>query len=325
MLDTRITDAFGIRYPVMSAPMSLHSSGALAGAVTRAGGLGLFGATNPAGAEWLQAQIRLARSLCDGRPFGVGFITHLIPVFPDLFDVALEERVPVVALSFADPAPWAARAKAAGAKVICQVQSVASAEQALAAGADVLVAQGNEAGGHTGRANLMPLLLRLVRDFPQLPVLAAGGIASGGALAAVLAAGADGAWLGTALLATEESDAVSEDYKRRLVAARSEDTRYTGVFDRLDEAAFGIPPWPAGIAGRALVNTLIEQWHGREQELAARLDGVLPAYRQALAARDPDRTAIWAGESVDFVQRIRPVAEVLDEICADAERLLAAR
>ncbi|MFX3658273.1 MAG: NAD(P)H-dependent flavin oxidoreductase [bacterium] len=324
MIDTSVTRTFGIRYPVMSAPMSLHSGGGLAAAVTRAGGLGLFGATNPAGPDWLREQIRIARDGCDGGPFGVGFITHLIPVFPELLDAALDEHVPVMAFSFADPAPWTARAKDAGATVICQVQTVAGAEQAVAAGADVLVAQGNEAGGHTGHANLMPLLLRLVRDHPDLPVLAAGGIASPGALAAVLTAGAAGAWIGTALLATPEAEHVSDAYKQRLIGARSEDTRHTSVFDRLDEAAFGIPPWPDGIAGRAVVNALVEQWHGRERALAAQLDRVLPDYREALASRDPSRTAVWAGESVDFVTRIRPVADVLRDICEGAERRLRA-
>lgn len=322
MIRTRITDMFGLRYPLMSAPMSRHSGGKLAGAVTQAGGLGLFGATNPAGEEWLRGQVAIARAMSGERPFGLGFITHLIAVFPSLFDAAIDERVPVIAFSFADPAPWIPRAKASGATVICQVQSVDGAAQAVAAGTDILVVQGNEAGGHTGRSNLLPLLLRVLRDFPDVPVLAAGGIASGRGLAAVLTSGADGAWLGTALLATHECVDVPDAYKEMLVAARSEQTVFTEVFDILDEAAFGIPPWPERIAGRAIANDLVKEWHGNETRLRAELSKILPAYRQALARNDVAKTAVWAGESVDFIDEIRAVADLVKDICDEAERLL---
>lgn len=322
MLKTRITDRFELKYPIMSAPMSRHSGGQLAGAVTQAGGLGLFGATNPAGPDWLRGQIALARTMSGDQPFGVGFITHLIPVFPMLFDLAIEQRVPVIAFSFDDPSPWVTRAKDSGATVLCQVQNIEGAVQAVAAGTDILVVQGNEAGGHTGRSNLMPLLLRVLRDYPDIPVLAAGGIASGGGLAAVLAAGADGAWLGTALIATHECVDVSDSYKKAIVAARSEQTVFTEVFDILDEAAFGIPPWPGHIAGRAIANDSLKEWHGNEASLRAKMSEVLPTYRQSLAEGDIATTAIWAGESVDFVNGIRPVADILQVICRDAEALL---
>ncbi len=241
---------------------------------------------------------------------------------PALFDVAITERVPVIAFSFADPSPWIPRAKDVGSTVICQVQSIDGAAQAMAAGADILVVQGNEAGGHTGRANLMPLLLRVLRDYPDVPVLAAGGIASGAGLAAVLAAGAAGAWLGTALIATPECVEVSEAYKQMIVAARSEQTVFTEVFDILDEATFGIPPWPRPIAGRAVANEFITAWHGREDSLRAKLADVLPLYQESLGKRDVANTAVWAGESVDFVNAIRPVADVVEEICREAECLL---
>lgn len=322
MLETRLTKHFGVEYPIMSAPMSMHSSGPLAAAVSRAGGIGLFGGTHPSGAEWLREQIGVAGAASEGRPFGVGFITHMIPAFPELFDVAVQESVPIIAFSFADPAPYIPRAKDAGATVLCQVQSLAAAEQAVLAGTDMLVVQGNEAGGHTGKAKLMPLLSDVRQRFPDLPVLAAGGIADGRGLAAVLSAGADGAWLGTALLATHECSDVPDAYKQKLVQSRSEDTRYTEVFDILDVAAYGIPPWPDGIAGRTITNEFVEQWHGRESVLSERLEDLLPDYRAAAEARDVDRTAVWAGESVNFIDEVRPVADVLRTICDDAERRL---
>ena len=320
MLVTRITERFGVSIPLMSAPMSLHSGGKLAGATTRAGGVGLFGGINPAGDDWLRAEIDIARRMSGDRPFGVGFITHLIPTFPTLFDVAMEEKVPVITFSFADPSPWIHRAKETVATVICQVQSVEDADIAVAAGADILVVQGNEAGGHTGRANLMPLLTRVISDNPRIPVMAAGGIASGRALAAVLAAGADGAWVGTALLATHECVEVPDDYKKMIVDARSEDTVFTEVFDILDEATFGIPPWPGGIAGRAIRNDFLKEWHGSERRLRENLDEVLADYQRALSENDVNRTAVWAGESVDSVHAVRPVSQVLKAMCDDAER-----
>ncbi len=325
MLNTRITEKFGLRYPVMSAPMSRHSGGQLAGTVTQTGGLGLFGATNPKGDIWLRNQINLAREMSCNRPFGLGFVTHLIPIFPTLYDVAIEERVPVIAFSFADPSPWCSRAKKVGATVICQVQSMEGARQAVAAGTDILVVQGNEAGGHTGRSNLMPLLLRVLREYSDLPVLAAGGIASGAGLAAVLAAGADGAWLGTSLIATPECVEVAQSYKNRIIEAHSEDTIFTKVFDILDEAAFGIPPWPDQIAGRAITNDLVVKWHGKETELRSKIGEVLPLYKYSMRQNDVSKTAVYAGESVDFINAIRPASEVIIDICEEAERLLSLR
>src|SRR3990172_912941 len=194
MLKTRITEMLGVDYPIMSAPMTMHSGGRLAAAVSKAGGIGSFGGIHMnQGPDWLRGEIDHIRSETD-RPFGVGFITNFIPMFEGLFDATIEAKPPIVALSFGDPRSYIGRAKAAGASVMCQVQTFEDAQAAVAAGADVLAAQGNEAGGHTGTMNLLPLLVRVVDAFPDIPVMAAGGISSGRALAAVLAAGADGAW-----------------------------------------------------------------------------------------------------------------------------------
>ena len=189
--------------------MSNHSGGQLAAAVSKTGGLGTFGGTNDFGPAWLREQIALIRSQTD-RPFGVGFITQLIERDPTNFEIVLEEQVPAIVFSFTDPQPWLILAKDAGATTICQVQSAELAELAVRAGADLLLAQGNEAGGHTGQMNLLPLLVDLVERYPDVQVLAAGGITSGRALAAVLAADAHGASLGTAMLATPEAVEVPE-------------------------------------------------------------------------------------------------------------------
>jgi len=324
MLKTLITEMFGLRYPVMSAPMGLHSGGGIAAAVSKAGGLGMFGGTNPAGPDWVREQINLVRGQTN-KPFGIGFITHLNPAFPQLFDVALEEKVPVIAFSFADPQLWLERAKQNGATTICQVQDLAGARQAIAAGTDILVAQGNEAGGHTGTMGLLPLLTTLLDKFPDVPVLAAGGITSGSALAGVLAAGAQGAWIGTAFLATPECVEVPESFKAKIVQSDGEDTVYTEVFDILDPEIFKIPPWPEGIAARTLNNRFAQEWHGREDELRSQLDKVIPAYLEALQRRDPEVCSVMFGQSAGFVESIRPAAEVLKDICEDAERILKQR
>ena len=233
MLQTRLTALLRIRYPIISAPMARMSGGHLAAAVSTAGGLGTFGGVTtaiPTGPDYIREQIRYIRSQTD-QPFGVGFITQFLPLAPQNFETVLEEKVPVVLFSFADPRPWVRRAKERGALTICQVQTLQAARIAVAAGADILAAQGNEAGGHTGAMHLLPFLVQLVEEFPAIPVIAAGGIANGRSLAAVLAAGAEGAWVGTAFVATQENMEVPEIHKTRIVQLGGEDTVYTEVMD----------------------------------------------------------------------------------------------
>ena len=327
MLKTRITELFGIRYPIISAPMVRYSGGSLAAAVSSAGGLGTFGAAspnNPVAPDYVRAQIRHIRAQTD-QPFGVGFITHGIPVSPQSFEVVLEEEVPVVLFSFADPQPWLSRAKQCGAVTVCQVQTIEAARVAAAAGADVLVAQGNEAGGHTGTMNLLPFLVRLIEEFPGLPIVAAGGIATGRSLAAVLTAGAEGAWMGTAFLATREAHEVSEAHKELIVQSNAEETIYTQVFDIINTAMSNGLPWPRGIAARGYNNEFAQEWHGRENALRDRLDQIIPGYAEARQRRDLHTAPAYFGESASFVHAIRTAEEVLGSICEEAERLLRQR
>lgn len=327
MLKTRITELLGIRYPIISAPMVRFSGADLAVAVSSAGGLGTFGASSPsrtASPEYVREQIRLVRSRTD-RPFGVGFITQAIPLYPENFEIVLEERVPVVLFSFADPRPWLMRAKESGAITVCQVQTVEAAENAVDAGADVLVAQGNESGGHTGTMNLLPFLVRLIDAFPRVPVIASGGIATARSLAAVLAAGGEGAWIGTAFLATHEATEVADALKELIVKSSAEDTIYTPVFDMVAFARFKGVPWPAGIAARVLNNDFTREWHGREPALQDRLDQLLPAYADAAKRGDRRIIASFFGESASFVHDIRNAGDVLREICDGAESLLRRR
>ena len=316
MLKTRFTDLLGLDLPVMSAPMSNHSGGNLAAAVSEAGGLGAFGGTNDFGPEWMREQIAYVRSRTD-RPFGAGFITQLLEYNPANFDIALEERVQVVVFSFADPGPWLRRAKDAGALAICQVQSLDLAQQSVDAGADVLLAQGNEAGGHTGQMNLLPLLVALVERYPDMPALAAGGITTGRALAGVLGAGADGASLGTAVLATPEAVEVPDAFKERIVLSDGQDTTFTRVYDLL-----GARPWPEGIAGRVYRNRLVREWDEKDAEILAHREELASDVAAARAAHDTELSAVYMGQGASHIDRIRPVAEVVRDICLDAEKIL---
>ncbi len=319
MIHTRFTDRLNITQPLMSAPMSNHSGGRLAAAVSRFGGLGSFGGSNDFGPDWMRQQIAYIRAQTD-RPFGVGFITHLIPANPENFYIALEGQAAAVVFSFSDPHPWVDRAKRAGAVTICQVQSWEGAQEAVDAGADVLVAQGNEAGGHTGEMNLLPLLTGLVERFPNLPVLAAGGIATGRALAAVLTAGAEGASVGTALLATPEAVEVPQAFKELIVLADGQDTAYTRLYDLL-----GNSPWPPGIAGRVYRNRLVQEWDGREAEVMQLREELASDVAAARARHDPEIASVYMGQGASSVNAIRPAAQVLEDICAQAENILQSR
>jgi nitronate monooxygenase len=320
MWATRFTEMFGLEHPIMSAPMAAHSGGTLAAAVTSAGGLGAFGGLNPGHPpSWIDEQVRHVRSVTSG-PVAVGFITAFLPFTEELLDVAVAARPDAVALSFGDPAPWARRVKDADIKLICQVQTLGSAEAAMAAGTDVLVVQGTEAGGHTGTMGLLPLLGEVVDRWPDVPVLAAGGIGDGRALAAVMAAGADGAWLGTALLATPEAVEVDQQYKQMIVDSDGSDTVLTKVYD----IASGLP-WPEAIQDRVRRNEFVDRWTGRESELADHRDDPDVAAASAPTEFDAATHPVRYGQAAGAVDRIRPAAEVVRSISDDAARLLRSR
>ncbi len=322
MLRTRFTEMFGLAYPLMSAPMALHSGGTLAGAVSAAGALGSFGGVHTSGdPEWIHSEVAKVRARTD-RPFAIGFITDFIPFVEPLFEAALVEQPSLIALSFGDPTPWVERCKAAGCRVACQVQTQAHADLAVAAGADLLVAQGTEAGGHTGSMAMLPLLAAVAERHPGTPLLAAGGIGDGRTLAAALTAGADGAWMGTAFLATPEAIEVDDAYKELVVASDGTDTVFTHAYDIV--SGF---PWPEGIGERVRRNRFTDEWADREDELRQRREEVAAARpgRMDDPSQDPETREVLYGQSARFVTGVRPVAEVVHEICETAERHLRSR
>ena len=318
-LRTRFTERFGLEHPVMSAPMVMHSGGRLAGAVSAAGGLGSFGGMRPdREPSWLGDEVALVRATTD-RPFAVGFITPFLAFAEPFFAATIDARPAAVVLSFADPGPWAARLRDAGISLICQVQDHDSAARAVDAGAEVLVAQGTEAGGHTGTMSLLPFLAATVERHPDVPVLAAGGIADGRTMAAALLAGADGVVMGTAFLATPEAVEIDDRYKQLIVDSDGTDTVLSHTFDIIS----GLP-WPAQIHDRVRRNRTTDEWSGREAELRERREEVAGSYVPG-ADLDPDRDAIRYGQSAGSVRDIRPAADVVRSISADAEAMLRRR
>jgi nitronate monooxygenase len=317
MLSTPLCALLGIAHPVLNAPMSGTANANLAAAVSEVGGFGMIGGTSSGGPDWLRAQIRAVRARTD-RPFGVGFISSF-PGLDDLAQVALEERVAAINHSFADPTPYVAPAHACGVRVFAQVQTVAQATRAARAGVDVIVAQGTEAGGHTGQAGTLALVPAVVDAVGGIPVVAAGGIADGRGLAAVLLLGAVGGWLGTRFVASQEwGGGVWE--QQAVLAATADDTVRTSVYDQVRGA-----PFPEGIADRVLHNAFTATWEGRPCDLATRQAELRRELAVAAERGDPTIADISAGVAVGLISTLEPAGAIVRRLVAEAEHVLRDR
>jgi nitronate monooxygenase len=320
-LRTRLTERLGIRVPILSAPMGVTAGGRMASAVTEAGGLGLIAGLGPAGiansAPWIEAQYAAAGN----SRVGGGFITWMLASQPDLLDRMLDHAPVAVMLSFGDAAPFAPAVKRAGALLICQVQSMRYARQALDCGADIIVAQGGEAGGHgtTERATftLVPEVADLLaKTSPDTLLIAAGGIGDGRGLAAALMLGADGVLIGSRFWTSAESLAAT-DVKRHALAADGDATIRTNVGDIANNS-----PWPTEFTGRILRNDLTDRWHGKEDALRAEGEAGRDRYRAALKLRDFRQLAVHVGEVAGLMTDELPVSRIVETIIGDAEKLL---
>lgn len=315
-MKTRLTEFFGIEHPILSAPMALISGGRLAAAVTSSGGLGFIGG-GYGDSDWLQREFGLA----DGKRVGCGFITWSLARKPELLDETLERQPATIMLSFGDLQPFAEHIHAAGVPLMAQVQTLDHARQALDAGAEILVAQGGEAGGHgmTVRSTftLVPDVVDLAAErAPETLVLAAGGVADGRGLAAALVLGADGVLVGTRFWATPEA-LVSPRAHQRAVGASGDNTYRTRVYDvvrRLD--------WPPEYNERALSNPFVDGWHGNEAALLSSLPDAVSTFEAAVAAEDFDAAAILVGEAIGRIDSVRPAADIVVDMAAEADRIL---
>lgn len=316
-ISTPLTARLGIRHPILSAPMDVIAGARLATAVSAAGGFGILGG-GYGDRAWLEQETAKVADLSD--PFGIGFITWSLAKQPALLDLALEARPRAIMLSFGDPAPFAPRIKSSGALLICQVQDEAMARQALEAGADILVAQGTEAGGHGASRttiDIVPAIVDLAAG--RVPVAAAGGIGDGRGLAAMMMLGASGVLLGTRFYASQECDG-PEEAKRRICAAPS-GTSVRGIIFDLSRNNV----WPAPFTGRCLINDHARRWIGREVELMQNVQAVAAEYAAARAAGNFDIAAVIAGEAVGLIHDIPPAAEIVDRIVTEAEQILNGR
>lgn len=307
---TALTELFGIRHPIVSAAMAGSAGGALAAAVSSGGGLGLIGAGRGERA-WLDRELALVAGTA--APWGVGFLCWAAG--PDAVSRALEHGPSAVLLSFGDPAPLAAPVLAAGVPLIVMVTDLEEARRALDVGADVVVAQGTEAGGHGGGRATLPFVPAVVDIAGDVPVLAAGGIADGRGLAAALTLGAAGVLVGTRFQATFEALEAPEVGKA-IVAGTGDRTDRSTLLDIGRDS-----PWPSRWTGRALRNRFVDEWQGRAEELR-RDDAARAAHQEAVARGDLDHVAVWAGEAVDLITDLRPAAEVVEQLAREAEAAL---
>jgi nitronate monooxygenase len=317
MLATAFTRRFGVELPLVQAGMGIEAGGELAAAVSNAGALGTIGSIGGAPEE-LRAEIRACRERTD-RPFAVNVVTWAwAPWAADLVELALSERPPAVTLSFGEPLQHLPRFRAAGLLTIVQVQDVAGARRAIAARPDALIAQGCEAGGHTGRRGTLSFAAQVLDLAGDLPVLVAGGIATGRGVAAALAMGAAGAVLGTRFKASVEF-AGGAAQKEAIVHSDGSDTLQDPIFDD----ACGLD-WPPPVVGRALRNRFSERWEGRRAELRAEV-AKHPLFGFVLGlAADPATEINWAGESAGLVPRVAPAGEIVREVAREGEELLRA-
>jgi nitronate monooxygenase len=314
-IKTPLTKRLAVAHPILLAPMDLVSDARLTSAVSEAGGFGILGG-GYGDESWLTRELDLLADL--RMRYGVGFITWSMAKQPKLLDIALERRPAAIMLSFGDPTPFVERIKRAEALVICQVQSIAMAQQAVSAGADILVAQGAEGGGHgtvRGLVTLVPEIIDIIGT--KIPIVASGGIADGRGLAAALMLGASGVCMGTRFYATSEA-AGAETAKQRIVAATGDDTVRSIVFDISRRNI-----WPAPFTGRCLRNEHLERWYGREVELMRHLDEESARYVTARREENFDIAAVIAGESSGLVHEIVPVRAVVEQTMREAATLLA--
>lgn len=311
LIKTRFTERFGVEHPIMLAPMDLVAGGRLAAAVTQAGGLGMIGG-GYGDRDWLAQQFADAGN----QPVGVGFITWSLLEQAELLPETLARAPRAFMVSFGDAEPLIEAARAKGVPTLWQVQRLAQAEQALAAGVDTIVVQGQEAGGHGMDRGLMALL-PAVRDLAgsDSVILAAGGIADGRGLAAALMLGADGVALGTRFWASEEA-AGPDSAKRGLVATGGDETVRTKVFDVARNAK-----WPEHFTGRVVRNAFCRHWHHRIEELKRQAESEQARYL-ATDPEDFETRVLIAGEALDFVQDIPPAARIVEDTVRQAANLL---
>ena len=308
-MNTRVTDLLGIRVPVIQGAMARIADGKLAGAVSAAGGLGII-ACGGAPLAWIEEQVRIAREIAGGAPLGAN-VMLMDPQAPQVAELLTKLRVDVVTTGAGSPANFMAAWKEAGIKVVPVVASSALAARMERMGADAVVAEGCEAGGHIGELTTMALVPS-VCDAVRIPVIAAGGIADGRQLAAALALGACGVQVGTCLLASEECP-IHENYKAALLKAKDSDTIVTG-------RSVGAPV-------RVLKNRMSREYVRQEKAGADKMElekYTLGSLRRAVFEGDTTTGSLMAGQVAGMLHEVRPVADILNDLWESGRQRIAA-
>jgi nitronate monooxygenase len=299
--------------------MALIAGGCLVAAVSDAGGLGILGG-GYAGALGGEPDLEKELALMKGRKFGVGFISWALDRAPQALEEVLKHSPYCVFLSFGEPKPYAEKIRRAGAKLICQVQTLRHVEQAIDAGADAIVAQGTEAGGHGASRSTLPLIPEVADDLanraPKTLLLAAGGIADGRGLAATLMLGADGVLVGTRLWASAEA-LTPQAMIDRAVRASGDDTVRTKAIDALR----GVP-WPQEFSFRVLKNKFTDEWAHREAEAAGARGSLAGAYAEARRQQDLEMYLTVVGEATGLLHDRPSAASIIENMVTQADALL---
>jgi nitronate monooxygenase len=315
---TAFTAMLGVRYPIVSAPMGGSAGGALAAAVSNAGGLGMLGGGN-GHPKWLDPELDILAG-STSEPWGVGLLSWAVD--PGVVERVLECGPAAVMLSFGTSASLTEPVKQTGSTLILQVTGMDEAREAVDLGADVIVAQGTEAGGHGARdgRSTLPFVPAVVDLVAPTPVLAAGGIADGRGLAAALVLGASGAVIGTRFQATAEA-IVDSAVKKAIVDGRGEDTERSSILDIASGSR-----WPLAYTARTLGHPVLVQWRGREAELVADPEAqsqARQAYRDAVGDGEAPPLPVWAGEAADLITDLPPADEVVAALVREAEQALS--
>jgi NAD(P)H-dependent flavin oxidoreductase YrpB (nitropropane dioxygenase family) len=318
MIHTRICDLLGVRHPIVLGGMGTATTAPLVAAVSNAGGFGTLG-SSAFDARTLDSEIASIRERTD-KPYGINHL--LFQIQEDMFAVTLRARPTVAAFAWArkdqNLRDYFQRARDAGCKVMYMAGEVPEAVRAAEAGADVIVAQGTEAGGHVVWMASLPLVPMIVKAVTPLPVLSAGGIADGRGLAAALALGADGVLLGTRFMATPEAP-IHPNFKQAIVKSDGHDTVLTEIPDLASQRV-----WP-GAMSRAQRNQFIDRWSGREWALRQNAREVGKQVAAARAAGDVDNATLSFGQDAGLIDSIKSVKEVVQDLVAEAEEIVKDR
>ena len=315
MIKTPVCDKLNIKYPIVLGGMASATSTYMVASVSEAGGLGILGVTGLSSAK-IHEEIASIKRITD-KPFGINYL--LFKIDDDIFFDTVEDKIPVISLAWARPdqdlKTYFNKAHEAGSLVIYMAGDVSGSVRAAEAGADIIVAQGTEGGGHVQSMSTFTLVPMVVDAVKPCSVLAAGGIADGRGLAAALALGAEGVLLGTRFLATEEAP-IHTNYKEAIVKSTGDDTILTHIPDLISGTT-----WPGGSA-RALQNDFIKYWSEREDLINQDLKEINEASLRARKEGNIGKTTLLIGQNAGLIDSIVPVHDVIEKMVEQADKVI---